>query len=162
VQSRPTLDTIDLGLLGRLARDGRASWVDLAREFRLTPPAIAARVRRLSDQGVIRQFAAQVDPKAIQAVTAFIEVTFASHDGPDEFRLAVGRLVAVQECHRLAGEAHFLLKVRVRSTAELEQLLSTALPQAARGATWRTAMVLSTVKESCVFPLPRNEVGTHF
>ena len=151
----PRLDATDLGLLGRLARDGRATWVDLAREYHLTPPAIAARVRRLIGRGVIRQFAALVDPRSIQAVTAFVEVSFEGHEGHDDFRQAVGRLVGVQECHRMAGESHYLMKVRVRSAGELDQLLSTALPQAARGATWRASMVLATVKESPVFPLPR-------
>ena len=151
----PRLDTTDLGLLGRLARDGRATWVELAAEYKLTPPAIASRVRRLIDRGVIRQFAALVDPGAIKAVTAFVEVSFEGSEGHEDFRQAVGRLVGVQECHRLAGNSHYLMKVRVRSSAELDHLLSTALPQAARGATWRASMVLAIVKESPVFPLPR-------
>ncbi len=151
----PRLDATDLGLIGRLARDGRASWVDLAREFRLTPPAIAARVRRLVGGGIIRQFTALVEPRAVGALTAFVEVTFEGPGGHDEFRQAVGRLVAVQECHRIAGGAHFLIKVRARSTGEMEHFLAAVLPQAARGATCRAAMVLSTIKETTVYPLPR-------
>lgn len=148
-------DAIDLGILGRLSRDGRTTWADLAVEMGLTAPAIAARVRRLLDRDVIRQFAACVSPAAIGAMTAIVEVTFDRPDGHDEFRQAVGRLVAVQECHRVAGDAQYLLKVRARSTAELENLLATVLPNAARGARLRAAMVLSTIKESPVFPLPR-------
>jgi Lrp/AsnC family leucine-responsive transcriptional regulator len=155
VREFPRLDATDLGLLGRLARDGRASWVDLAREFRLTPPAIAARVRRLVEGGVVRQFTALVEARAVGALTAFVEVTFDGPSGHDEFRQAVGRLVAVQECHRIAGGAHFLVKVRARSTEELDHFLSAVLPQAARGATCRASMVLSTIKETAVYPLPR-------
>lgn len=53
-------DEIDLKLIGRLSRDGRATWVSPAQETGLTPPAIATRVRQLVERGVIRQFAEQI------------------------------------------------------------------------------------------------------
>lgn len=148
-------DRIDLGLLGRLSRDGRATWKDLGSEFGLTAPAIAARVRRLVDHGFIRQFTAWLDPDRMGSITAFVDVTFENPAGHDGFRQAVGRLVAVQECHRVAGDAHYVLKMRARSSAELEHLLATILPKVAPGASSRVSLVLSTVKESPVFPLPR-------
>lgn len=154
---RISLDAVDLGLLGRLAREGRATWSDLGLEFGLTPPAVAARVRRLVANGVIRQFAAWIAPGAVQAITAFVAVSFEDPDEHEGFRQAVGRLLAVQECHRVAGEAHYLLKVRARSGEELEHLLTSVLPSTARTALWRTMLVLRTVKESPVFPLPRTE-----
>jgi Lrp/AsnC family leucine-responsive transcriptional regulator len=149
------VDKTDLGLLGRLIRDGRTSWVVLARELGLTPPAIAARVRRLVRLGVIRQFSAYVDAEAMGAITTFVDVVFAHADGHDHFRQSIARLMAVQECHRIAGGAHYRLKVRTRSKDELELLLNSALPTSAPGATFHVSMVLSTVKESPVFPLPR-------
>ncbi len=120
----------------------------------LTPPAVAARVRRLVDRGVIRQFSALVRPDAVGAVTAFVEVTFDDPQAREEFRQVVGRLVAVLECHRIAGRAEYLVKVRARSASELEGLLTSVLPRAARGASFRVSMVLGTMKESTVFPLP--------
>lgn len=141
-------------MLGRLSRDGRATWAELAAAIGLTPPAVAARVRRLVESGVIRQFAALVQPDAVAAVTAFVEVTFDDPQSREEFRQIVGRLVAVQECHRIAGRAEYLVKIRARSASELEGLLTTVLPRAARGASFRVSMVLGTVKESTVFPLP--------
>ena len=154
-----SLDSIDLVLIGRLTRDGRATWVDLASEAGLTPPAVAARVRHLEETGVIRQFAALVSPAAVDVVTAFIDLTFDSPDGHEEFRQTMGRLVAVQECHRIAGGSQYRLKVRTRSTAELDALLTTVIAKAAPGADVRVSMVLSTIKESPVFPLPRPAVG---
>lgn len=148
------IDATDLELIGRLSRDGRATWSELAAGVGLTPPAAAARVRRLVERGVIRHFAALVPAEAVGAVTAFVEVTFDDSRARDEFRQVVGRLVAVQECHRIAGRAEYLVKVRARSSTELESLLATVLPRAARGASFRVSMVLSTVKESPVFPLP--------
>jgi len=142
-----------------LSRDGRATWSELAAAIGLTPPAVAARVRRLVDSGVIRQFSALVHPDAVAAVTAFVEVTFEDQQAREEFRQVVGRLVAVQECHRIAGRAEYLVKIRARSASELEGLLTTALPRAARGASFRVSMVLGTVKESPVFPLPKDGSG---
>lgn len=149
------LDVLDLGLLARLCRDGRAAWVDLAAESKLTPPAVATRVRRLVDIGVIRHFAAWLSPEALGAVTALVEVTFSGVEGHDEFKRAVGRLMAIQECHRIAGRAEYVLKVRARSAAELDALLSNVLPTIARGATLRVSMVLTTIKESPTFPIPK-------
>lgn len=151
----PQLDALDLGLLARLGRDGRAAWVDLAAESKLTPPAIAARVQRLVERGVIRQFAAWLSPDALGAVTALVEVSFSGVDGHDEFKRAVGRLMAIQECHRIAGRAEYVMKVRARSAAELDSLLSNVLPTVARGATLRVSMVLATIKESPTFPIPK-------
>ena len=151
-----SFDVIDHHLLGRLSRNGRATWVEMAADLGLTPPAVAARVRRLVDRQVIRQFAAWIAPQAVGAITAFVEVSLSddpqAHEG---FRQAVGRLMAVQECHRIAGGAHYLLKVRTRSSEELETLLATVLPNATRGAALQVSMVLSSIKESPVFPLPR-------
>lgn len=149
-----TIDRTDLGLLGRLSRDGRATWADLAEEFGLTPPAIATRVRRLADRGVIRQFSAVVNPTAVGAVTAYVDVTLAPSASHDEFRQAVNRLVAVQECHRIAGDAQYLLKIRARSAADVDTLLASVLPKAAPGAMFRVSMVLQTIKETPTFPLP--------
>jgi Lrp/AsnC family leucine-responsive transcriptional regulator len=145
---------VDLGLLARLSRDGRASWVDLAAEFGLTPPAIAARVRRLVETGAIRQFAAWVSPETLGCVTAIVGISFPGAEGHVEFRQAVSRLLAVQECHRVAGGAQYVLKVRTRSAAELENLLSTVLPRVALGASITASMVLQTIKESPNFPIP--------
>jgi Lrp/AsnC family leucine-responsive transcriptional regulator len=154
------LDDVDLVILGRLSRSGRVTWADLAQELGLTPPAIAARVKRLIDRSVIRQFAAWISPAAVGAVTAFVDVTFDDPSGHDDFRQTVGRLVAIQECHRIAGTAQYLLKVRARSSDDLESLLANILPRAARGASVRVSMVLSTIKESPIFPLPKSKTAS--
>src|SRR5262245_60492207 len=154
------VDSVDHHLLARLSRDGRASWVDLARELGLTPPAVAARVRRLIDRQIIRQIAAFVSPLAVGSVTAFVDVNLSDDArAHEEFRHAVARLLAVQECHRIAGSAQYLLKIRARSHEELDTLLTTVLPKAVRGAPLRVSMVLSSVKESPVFPLPKPDTG---
>jgi Lrp/AsnC family leucine-responsive transcriptional regulator len=98
------LDSVDLRLLSRLMRQGRATWSDLAEELGLTAPAIAQRVRRLEERGVIRQFAAVVSPDALAPVCAF--VAGSASIGPISATACaahVQSLEAVQECSGFAG-----------------------------------------------------------
>ena len=61
------MKTIDSKLLARLQQDGRANWAELAKLVGLTPPAVAERVRKLEESGVIRRFTAVIDPVLIGA-----------------------------------------------------------------------------------------------
>lgn len=152
--AKDDLDPIDCRLVARLMRQGRATWADLAVELGLTAPAIAQRVRRLEERGVIRQFAAWVAPEAIAPVCAFVSVHFAGSDQHEGFRAAVLALDAVQECHRIAGADDYLLKVRCRSLAELEALERSTLSCISGVARTHTTVVLSTIKDTPVLPIP--------
>ena len=146
------IDDIDRRLLNRLMRQGRATWADLAEELGLTAPAIAQRVRRLEDRGIIRQFAAWVAPEAVAPVSAYVSVALngANHQ---PFREGVSALDSVQECSYLAGADEYLLKVRCRSLAELEHLVSHNLRHLPGVMRATPSVVLSTVKDSPVLPM---------
>jgi Lrp/AsnC family leucine-responsive transcriptional regulator len=148
------LDDLDRGLLFRLMRQGRATWADLAEELGLTAPAIAQRVRRLEERGVIKHFAAWVDAEAIAPVAAYVAVRFDRPELKARFRQEVARLDSVQECCQLAGEDDYILKVRCGSLRELEELVATTLPKIPGVARTRTSVVLSTVKDTPVLALP--------
>jgi Lrp/AsnC family leucine-responsive transcriptional regulator len=134
-------------------RQGRATWADLAEELGLTAPAIAQRVRRLEDRGIIRQFAAWVAPEAVAPVCAYVFVRFGHPDRLGEFRERIAGLEAVQEFHRLAGADDYVLKVRCRSLAELEGLVSETLPKIPGVMRTRSSIVLSTLKETPLLPV---------
>ena len=78
-------------------RQGRATWADLADELGLTAPAIAQRVRRIEDRGVIQQFAAWVAPEAVAPVAAFVSLRCERSDGRDQLRRRLNELEQVQE-----------------------------------------------------------------
>src|SRR5690349_24820942 len=61
----PTLDRTDWRLLAELQRDGRASYADLARVVAMSPSAVAERVRRMEEAGVIAGYRAVVDPERV-------------------------------------------------------------------------------------------------
>src|SRR5712692_4793592 len=150
------MDTIDLTILRHLMRDGRATWADLAVALRLTAPAIAQRVRRLQDRGIIRQFVAWVAPESVVPVSAFVGVSVGSPTAHAEFHREIGLLEVVQECHQVAGEDDYLLKVRCASLAQLGAVVTTVLPRIAGGGRVRATVILSTVKESAELPLPKS------
>lgn len=142
------LDEIDVKILNHLQEDGRMSQQDLADAVGLSSPATGERVRKLVDRGVIRGFAAVVDPKRVgRDVTAFVSVGI---DGSEYFSRFVEKAVAapeVLECHAITGSGSHVLKTRTTNTSTLEQLL--ARIQSWPGVSWTTTnVVLSVAKET--------------
>jgi Lrp/AsnC family leucine-responsive transcriptional regulator len=148
------IDETDLRLIEHLTRNGRATWADLAHDLGLTAPAIAQRVRRLEDRGIIRQFTAVIDPERIAPVGVFVLARLRGGSVRDDFRTAVLALGAVQECHLLAGDDGYLLKARFRSFDELQRFVDVTLPALPGVEGTSTNIVLTTVKESPALPLP--------
>ncbi|MDQ3555731.1 MAG: Lrp/AsnC family transcriptional regulator [Gemmatimonadota bacterium] len=142
------MDRIDLQLLDALQDHGRTSQQELAQTVGLSAPAVAERLRKLEERGVIRHFSVVLDPRALgQDVTAFIAVGMAGSRFYPEFRERVAACPEVAECHSVTGEGSHLLKIRTPSTSTLERLLADV--QAWPGVQWTTtSIVLSTVKET--------------
>jgi Lrp/AsnC family leucine-responsive transcriptional regulator len=120
--ARP-LDATDWQIVAELQRDGRLSYNQLGRLVTLSAPAVAERVRRLEESGVIAGYQARIDPaRAGLPLTAFIQMrcttgrcllkTTSADDFPE-----------VVEVHKLSGNSCSMLKVRVASMPHLEGLL---------------------------------------
>lgn len=134
--------------------DGRSSWSDLGEHLGLSAPAAAERVRKLEEQGVIRQFAAVPGPaEAGFPVLAFVSVTLHSQAKRKTFLDSVGRNASIQECHHVAGDDDYLLKVRCRTLRELDVLLSEQLKGRMGVARTRTTVVLGSAKETTALPV---------
>src|ERR1700738_4648106 len=129
-----------------LARDGRMSFTDLARETGLSVSAVHQRVRRLRKRGVIKGFSAQLDPEEIGLpMTAFISIKPIDPAAPDDAPEQLAHLSAIEACHSVAGEENYILKVRVASPGALEELLQQI--RMAASVNTRTTVVLSTPYE---------------
>jgi Lrp/AsnC family leucine-responsive transcriptional regulator len=115
-----TLDTHDRKLLAALQADARLSFRALGRQVGLSQPAVAERVRRMEEAGVLRAYRGIVDRgRTGLPVTAFLRVSCTG----DRFRAVHGlaeTLPGVLECHHITGEACFLVKVAAPSLAALE------------------------------------------
>ncbi|HEX4818465.1 MAG TPA: Lrp/AsnC family transcriptional regulator [Nonomuraea sp.] len=140
------MEEIDRRIITLLARDGRMSFTDLARETGLSVSAVHQRVRRLEKRGVVRGYAAIIDHDAIGLpLTAFVSIKPIDPAAPDDAPERLAHLTAIEACHSVAGDESYILKVRVASPVALEDLLQQI--RAAANVSTRTTVVLSTPYE---------------
>jgi Lrp/AsnC family leucine-responsive transcriptional regulator len=135
-------------------RDGKLAQAEIAKRVGLSTAAVNERLKKLERAGVIRRYAALVDPAAVgAALTAFVEV-FIEH--PRHETTFIERMLGldeVQECHYVTGEFSLLLKIRVRDVEALQALLLHRLNCLEGVRQTRTLIVLSTLKEECLVPI---------
>jgi Lrp/AsnC family transcriptional regulator, leucine-responsive regulatory protein len=149
------MDTIDYKAIALLQASGRESWARLGEVLGMTGPAAAERVKRLEEKGVIFGYAALVSPEAVGAIlTAFVTVTLDRPEHRKAFLKKVAKLVEVQECHHVAGDDDYLLKVRCRGPRDLDRVISEELKSVPGVGRTRTTIVLNTAKETPMLPLP--------
>ncbi|WP_370017618.1 Lrp/AsnC family transcriptional regulator [Planotetraspora sp. GP83] len=137
------MEEIDRRIVTLLARDGRMSFTDLAKETGLSVSAVHQRVRRLEKRGVIRGYAALVNYDEIGLpLTAFVSIKPNDPGAPDDAPERLRHLSAIEACHSVAGDESYILKVRVASPLGLEELLQQI--RASANVSTRTTVVLST------------------
>ena len=137
---------VDRALLAALARDGRASYTELAERVGLSVSAVHQRVRRLEQRGLITGYRATLDAPALGlGLTAFVAITSIDVARAEEAPAKIAHLSAIEACHSVAGQESYVLKVRVPSTEALERLLREIRTLA--NVSTRTTVVLSTVFE---------------
>ncbi|WP_266156553.1 Lrp/AsnC family transcriptional regulator [Dyella silvatica] len=127
MESKVELDNKDWQLIEALQQDARMGYAELGRKVRLSAPAVAERVKRLEEFGVIRGYRAIINPKQLGfALDAMVRLRC---DGGVCAR--IGALVAdipeVLDCRRLAGEDSALLHVVAMSISHLESVLDRLL-----------------------------------
>lgn len=141
------MEDTDREIVRLLGRDGRMSFTDLAKATGLSTSAVHQRVRRLEQRGVITGYVATVSTEAIGLpLTAFISVTPLDPAAPDDAPDRLAHLAEIEACHSVAGQESYILKVRVATPGQLEELLA-RIRSAANVAT-RTTVVLSTPYEA--------------
>jgi len=141
------VEEIDRKILLLLAHDGRMSFTDLARQAGLSVSATHQRVRRLERRGMIRGYAAMINPaESGLPLTAFVSIKPFDPAAADDAPERLAHLSAIEACHSVAGDENYILKVRVASPAALENLLSEI--RAAANVSTRTTIVLSTPYEN--------------
>ncbi|MEA2640025.1 MAG: Lrp/AsnC family transcriptional regulator, leucine-responsive regulatory protein [Chloroflexota bacterium] len=154
-------DQADRVILELLQRDGRITLRALGRAAGLSGPAVAERVRRLEDRGVIRGYRAEVAPEALGlVVTAFVSVGLPYEPrATTRFESQLRDVDAIVECHRITGEDRYLLKVVVPDLAALQEVVD-RLRDFGRVQSW---LVLSTLKRDAVLRpgYPTSPAPTH-
>lgn len=147
---RVKLDRIDRRILRDLQDDGRMTNVALARRAGISAPPCLRRVRALEQAGFIRGYHADIAPEALgYAVTVFAQVGLSSQAESDlrQFEELVKSWPLVRECHMLAGETDFLLKVVAEDWDSYQKFLTTQLTAAPNVAHVKSALAIRTGKQ---------------
>ncbi|GAB3017213.1 Lrp/AsnC family transcriptional regulator [Niabella terrae] len=143
------LDTTDLSILKLMQQQARITNVALAKKLSMAPSAVLERVRKLEEKGVIRGYAAQLNPVALQkGLLAFIFIKSGDEFGSDASAKALAAIPQVQEVHHIAGDDCYLVKVRVSGTEELMELKRREFSNISNILSMRTTIVMETVKET--------------
>jgi Lrp/AsnC family leucine-responsive transcriptional regulator len=147
------MDTVDTKIIAMLLQDGREAWARIGERVGLTGPAVAERVRRLEERGIIRGYAALVAPEpAGFPLTAFVSVTLETPHHRRAFLARIAGMHEVQECHHVTGDDDYLLKIRSRGPADLDRVLTEQLKGGPGVLRTRTLVVLRSEKESVRLP----------
>ncbi len=150
------MDDLDYKALALLMERGRAPWTEVGEALALSPPAAAERVRKLEEHAIIVGYRAIANPDALGLpLLAFVHVTLGDPAHRPAFLKGIARHEQVVECHHIAGDDDYLLKVRCRTTGDLERFLTNTLKDKYGVARARTSIALTTVKETTTLPLQR-------
>jgi len=143
----PDLDRIDQQIVALLRENARRSFQDIGGRVSLSAPAVKRRVDRLEDAGVIRSYAAVIDPAALGWSThAFVALYCEGRMSGGEVRDAVSEHPEVAAAYTVAGEASAILHVRAADTGHLELALERIRDTPGITRT-QTQVVLSTLFE---------------
>ncbi len=118
------MDQTDRDILSELARDARISYKDLAERVSLSANAVAERVRRLQERGVIRQFTAEIDPAAFGlTLHALIEVKMESTTTAEQFEARAAATPGVVRAFVTTGRYDWVLEVIARDQQDLQRII---------------------------------------
>ena len=154
------LDRIDRHILHDLQTDGRITNVELARRAGISAPPCLRRVRALEEAGYIRGYHADLEPKALGFnVTVFAQVGLSSQAEPDleAFEDLVRQWPNVRECHMLAGETDFLLKIVAEDWDAYQRFLTTTLTAAPNVSHVKSALSIRATKSEAGVPIASEE-----
>ena len=141
------MEKTDRQILRLLAGDGRMSYTDLGKATGLSTSAVHQRVKRLEERGQITGYGAAIDHAATgRPLTAFVSITPFDASQPDDYPVRLESIREIESCWSVAGEESYILKVRVGTPADLEELL--ARVRARANVSTRTTIVLSTPYEN--------------
>jgi Lrp/AsnC family leucine-responsive transcriptional regulator len=140
LDSKVALDATDSVLVSLLQQEARLSFAELGRKLKLSPPAVAERMKRLEERGVIRAYRAEINLSALgRPLHVYLRVTVQPKDYA-RFKKKIELSEEIFECHHVTGTESFVLRAAVDSVPSLETLIQQL---SAYGPT-TTSVILST------------------
>ena len=153
---KPQLDSIDRQILRTLQSDGRLSNVELAERVHLSPSACLRRVKQLEESGVIAQYVALLNAKALgQHGTCFSIINLATMNDAllKAFEQAVRDEPEILDCFYVAGSNDYLIRFSYRDAEDLERFHTQVLMRLPGVERSNSMLVLRTVKKTTALPV---------
>ncbi|MCP4305444.1 MAG: Lrp/AsnC family transcriptional regulator [bacterium] len=144
-----SLDETDKTILRLLQANGRVSNAEVARQVGLSAPATHARVKRLEENGVVRQYSTLLNREAIgYDMVCFINVSLQLHqfEAIERFKELMQDMPEVLECYHITGEFDYLLKAVFRNRDELQEFVVNKLTPIPGMARINTSLALIEIK----------------
>ena len=145
------IDQIDRRIIAALRTDGRLTITDLAARVGLSKTPCQIRLKRLIEAGVILGFRARINPQRLGLDhVAFTEVKLSDtrENALAEFNAAVLRISEIEECHMIAGNFDYLLKVRTSDIRRYREVLGEKISRLPHVAATSSVDAMETVRES--------------
>ena len=150
------LDAIDRRILTELQADARISNAALAEAVGLSPSPCLRRVRALEAAGMIRRYAALLEPAEVGLpISVFVQVTLERQidRALETFETAIQDRPEVMECYLMTGDADYLLRVVVSDLNAYERFLKEHLTRVSGVSSIKSSFALNQVKYSTALPL---------
>lgn len=143
------MDSIDLNIIDVLKENSRSSTSEISKKVNLSIPAVAERIRKMDEAGIIEKYTIKVNrDKTNFKLLAFIFVNIDKTENVEKFRKSIVQCSSVLECHHVAGEYDYLLKVLAEDTKSLEYFVSHVLKKIKGVVKSNTIIALSSLKEN--------------
>jgi|ERR1039458_6479794 Lrp/AsnC family leucine-responsive transcriptional regulator len=118
-----SIDEVSRKILRELQKDARMSFAELGRQVGLSPSATAERVRRLEDEGIIRGYQVDIDPRTLgYGIMVFTRMVF---DGEKykQFLAYIKTVDVIRECYHITGSDALIMKILAHSIEELDGIV---------------------------------------
>ncbi|MES1150561.1 MAG: Lrp/AsnC family transcriptional regulator [Dongia sp.] len=143
------LDDTDRALLARLQQDGSTPYAELGAGVGLSASAVNDRLKRLKNKRILRRIVGEVDPAALnREFLVFLLVGIGDMHQEQEFRTRMATRPEVLECHHIAGDYSYLLKLRLAGPGHFERFLSEQVKTIGGIQRTHSVIALATVKET--------------
>ncbi len=142
------LDEIDKSLIRELLKDARQPYSELSKHVGIANSTTIERIKKLQEKGVINGFSLSLDYRKLgYDLCAFVQVLINDPKNEDSFVSALNDFHEVEECHFITGDYSYLLKIRTRNSADLEDFLKNKLNSLAGVIRANTVVALSSPKQ---------------
>ncbi len=142
------MDNIDIKILKILQKNARTTASEISSQINLSVPAVSDRLKKLETSGIIKQYTTIIDPVHLKRqLTAIMFISLERPKYTDLFAECIQQEDEILECHYIAGDFDYALKVITENTSTLEHLLNRM--KSIRGVRkTKTVIVLSTFKNN--------------